>query len=1204
MNHIYRSIWNEKTGTFAATSENASSAGKKASSPTGVAGAAHFALKALSASLMLALGANVYALPPTGKVTAGSATITNTVPGTLVINQNTGNVVINWQSFNIAAGETVQFVQPDSNSVALNRVTGADPSSILGNLNANGKVFLVNPNGILFGKGASVNVGGLVGSTLGISDQDFMAGRYQFNGDGAGAVVNQGAIGAAGGYVALLGGQVDNQGAISAHRGTVALAAGKAITLDVLGGQLLNVTVDQGALKALVQNGGLVQADGGQVLMTAHAAGSLIASVVNNTGVIRAQTVENHNGIIRLLGDPANGQVNAGGTLDASGRGAGQTGGQVTVLGQHVAVLGKVDVAGDAGGGTALIGGNYQGKGVEAHATSAVLGEGAGIDADAVRSGNGGKIVLWSSGDTTVNGALTARGGAAAGNGGLIETSGKRVTRGAGSTVNTLAPRGATGTWLLDPINYTIATTGGDETPAQVTLSLASTNRVITATNDITVADALTWTTAQTLELNAGHDVRVNATMTASTAGSGIKLVAGNDVALKAGAAITASANGSVIDMGAGNDIVIDGAVTADGGGSVRMSANNSIRINALVGADGGPVTLRADNDGTGPGMVGGTVIFTGTGGVSAPNTTILFNPNGYANTKTEIAAYSAKVVGALDARAWVFVQGNNKTYDGTRAATLSFRGTPSQGGDVTLAPGSATFNDKQVGVGKPIDYSGYSLGGADIATFALFDGGTGKTSGNITPLAIVGGIAAASKIYDGNNAATITSRTLAGVLAGDTVNYSGGSATFFDANVGDGKTVTGTGLGLGGADAGNYTVNTVAVTAANITPAPLTITALDVTKMYGQVPTLSAFTSTALVNGETIGSVTETSAGRAATAPVPGPYAIVPSAATGGTFTPSNYTITYVNGWLTVTPAPLTITALNATKVYGQTPTLSAFTSSALQNGETIGSVTETSAGTLPTAAVPGPYAIIPSAATGGTFTPSNYTINYVNGSLVVTPAPLTVTASNATKVYGETPVLTAFTSTALQNGETIGSVTATSAGTQADASAPGPYAIVASAATGGTFTPANYAITYVNGALTVSAAPPVTVPPVVVPPVVVPPVVVPPVVVPPVVVPPVVVPPVVVPPVVVPPVGVPPVAPVTVQAPPVVIPKASVPSPVSPAVVPLPVALVVVPPSSKRVEWLPETPVAAPPLATPPAATPPAPYVPRRYAPKPDRN
>src|SRR6185369_9635157 len=138
-----------------------------------------------------------------------------------------------------------------------------------------------------------------------------------------------------------------------------------------------------------------------------------------------------------------------------------------------------------------------------------------------------------------------------------------------------------------------------------------------------------------------------------------------------------------------------------------------------------------------------------------------------------------------------------------------------------------------------------------------------------------------------------------------------------------------------------------------------------------------------------TIGSVTETSPGTLAGAAVPGPYAITPSAASGGSFTPANYTITYVNGALSVTPAPLTVTASNATKTYGQTPVLTAFTDAGLVNGETIGSVTETSPGTLAGAAVPGPYAITPSAASGGSFTAANYTITYVNGALSVTPAP-----------------------------------------------------------------------------------------------------------------------------------------------------------------------------------------------------------------------
>src|ERR1039458_1266163 len=363
MNRIYRSIWNDTTSTFVAVSENAKSDGKKSSpGATAVAGGARFALNGLAVSLMLAFGSNVCALPTGGAVSAGSASIAGAA-GKMTISQSSQNVAINWQGFNIGQAEAVQFVQPNSSSVALNRVLGSDPSNILGSLSANGTVFLVNPNGILFGKGAQVNVGGLVASTLNITDGDFMAGRYKFAGAGNGTILNQGSINADGGYVALLGANVNNQGVISAKLGTVALAAGNAVTLDVAGDGLLNVTVDQGAVNALVQNGGLIRADGGQVLLTAQAAGNLLNTVVNNTGIIEAQTVENHNGTIRLLGDMQSGTVNVSGTLDASGTGAGQTGGSVLITGHHVGLFdqAKIDASGDAGGGTVLVGGNFPG---------------------------------------------------------------------------------------------------------------------------------------------------------------------------------------------------------------------------------------------------------------------------------------------------------------------------------------------------------------------------------------------------------------------------------------------------------------------------------------------------------------------------------------------------------------------------------------------------------------------------------------------------------------------------------------------------------------------------------------------------------------------------------------------------------------------------------------------------------------------------
>jgi filamentous hemagglutinin family protein len=1215
MNSIYRSIWNDATGAFVAVSENAASGGKKASSCTSASpGTAVFAMTMLAVSLMMA-GTGAYAAPAGGVVSAGAAGIGGT-PGKMVITQSSQNVAINWQSFNIAAGESVRFVQPNSNAVALNRVVGGDPSSILGSLSANGKVFLVNPNGILFGKGASVNVGGLVASSLNIADADFMAGNYRFSGAGTGAVANHGAINAPGGYVALLGANVGNDGVIAARLGSVAMVAGSAMTLDVAGDGLLNVAVSEGAVNALVQNGGLIQADGGQVLLSARAAGGLLQGAVNNTGVIEARSLENRNGTIRLVGDAQTGVVRVAGTLDASGLAPGQAGGTVQVLGDAVHLSGAtVNASGDAGGGLVQIGGNFYGDAALPAARTTVV-EGGAVKADAIRTGNGGRIAVWSNADTTVNTTLSARGGAGIGNGGYIETSGKNVTLGAANTVNTLAPNGKTGTWLLDPVDWKIALAGGDETPGQVRDSLASSDRLISATNDITVADALVWTTGQKLELSAGHDVLVQAAITASTAGSAIVLTAGNDVVVNA--AITASATGSRIVMTAGRDVTdtatitatATGAkiaiaagnnasvatVTADGGGSLDVIANGNVTVNGQISSDTGAVVLIADNDGTGPGTAGGTVNFIGPAAVNAMATTIRFNPATYASTTTEIAAYTTRVAsGALDARAWVLAQGDNKVYDGNRTATLSLRGDPNAANSVALVAGNANFADKNVGAGKAIAFDGYTLGGADQAKFALFapygsPAGAGTTTADITPRPLGVTALGTDKVYDGRTDALVTLAD--NRVAGDLLDVSSSAASFVDPNVGNGKAVNVTGITVTGADAANYSANATAATAASITPAPLSIQANDAFKTYGQTLTLSpaAFTQAGLVNGETVGSVSAASAGTVATANVAGsPYAITPSNARGGTFAASNYVITYLNGALVVAPAPLVITAGDASKSYGQVRVPTAWTTAGLRNGDTIASVSLTSAGTPATASVAGsPYAIVPASAAGGSWAPSNYAVTYVNGVMTVVPAALTVTASNVTKEFGATPVLTGFTSTGLANGETIGSVTGTSPGAVATAPAPGPYVITQTNAAGGTFTLENYTITYATGALTVNAAavvvPPVVVPPVTEPPVVVPPVVVPPVVVPQppvVVVPPVVVPDppvVVVPPVVVPPVAVPPApsAPVPVGASPApaVTPPAITPTVVPPAL--FATVLVAVPPSA----------VPAPVVVLPPAA------------------
>ena len=425
MNRIYRSIWNQATGAYSAVSENVKSAGKR-SLPGSAGGGAHFALTSMAAALMLGYGSLALAGPTGGTVVAGQANIGG-APGSTVINQGSQNAVINWANFNINKGESVQFVQPNSNAVALNRVLGNDGTTILGNLSANGKVFIVNPNGILFGQGASVNTAGLVASTLDISNADFMAGNYKFSGNGSGRVLNQGSISAPGGYVALLGANVSNEGTINARLGSVALAAGNAITLDVAGDGLLNVAVDRGAVGALVQNGGLIQADGGSVLLTAQAAGDLLRTVVNNTGVIEAHTIDTRSGTIKLLGDMQSGTVNASGTLDAS----------------------------------------------------------------------------------APDGKVGSRGG-------FVETSAAHVKLDDALKVTTASSHGLSGTWLIDPTDYTIAATGGDQTGAFFTNALKSTSVQIQSISggsgtlgDINVNDTISWSANQ-LKMTAQNNININ----------------------------------------------------------------------------------------------------------------------------------------------------------------------------------------------------------------------------------------------------------------------------------------------------------------------------------------------------------------------------------------------------------------------------------------------------------------------------------------------------------------------------------------------------------------------------------------------------------------------------------------------------------------------------------------------------------------------
>jgi filamentous hemagglutinin family protein len=327
MNHLYRLVWSRVANSWVAVAETARGKGKT-KNRTGKL-AARLTVAAFSATAAsFALPSFTYAANAAdATVTAGSGNVT-TVGTTTTINQTSQGLALDWTSLSTAANEALIFRQPNASAIALNRITGSNPSEMLGSLTANGQVFILNPNGVLFGAGSQVNVGGLVASTMSLSNADFEAGSFNFSGSGAGAVVNQGTMtAAAGGYLALLAPEVRNEGVMLASLGTALLAAGNKVTLSLDNGSLLGYSIDQGAINALAENRQLIQANGGQVLLSAKALDSLTSATVNNTGIIEAKTIQNKAGRILLMGDMASGTVNVAGTLDASAPNADGMGG-------------------------------------------------------------------------------------------------------------------------------------------------------------------------------------------------------------------------------------------------------------------------------------------------------------------------------------------------------------------------------------------------------------------------------------------------------------------------------------------------------------------------------------------------------------------------------------------------------------------------------------------------------------------------------------------------------------------------------------------------------------------------------------------------------------------------------------------------------------------------------------------------------------
>ncbi|OWS71738.1 hypothetical protein CBI30_06575, partial [Polynucleobacter aenigmaticus] len=463
MNKTFNLVWSHVSNTYVAVSEAVKSKGKGVSGSTLIVSTSAVLVMLLGGTLTQAAPPAPNQLPTGSAVVGGSATV-GQVGAVMQINQATSRAAINWQTFNVGSAATVNIAQPNASSVLLNRVLDTNASQIFGKVNANGQVYLVNPNGVYFSPSASVNVGGFLATTASISTSDFMSGLTTFSNNGAtGSIINNGNLTAMlGGYIALMAPSVINNGVIVAQMGTVALAAGSAYELQFAGNTLSNVRVTASTIDAFVSNGNAIYAPGGLIILSAQAAHDINSGIVGNIGNLDATGLTSNGGVIRLS---ASSTINAGGVIKAD------------AAPNSVGNGGKVDIIADL--------------------TNSVS-------------------------KTNVTGTITAKGGDLGGNGGLIDTSASHVNVADSAVVNTLAPKGDAGTWTIDPTDFTIAATGGNITGTVLAAQLAggsvniisSTGSPTQGSGDINVNDTVSWS-ANTLDLKAAHSININAPMNA-----------------------------------------------------------------------------------------------------------------------------------------------------------------------------------------------------------------------------------------------------------------------------------------------------------------------------------------------------------------------------------------------------------------------------------------------------------------------------------------------------------------------------------------------------------------------------------------------------------------------------------------------------------------------------------------------------------------
>jgi hypothetical protein len=633
----------------------------------------------------------LFALPEGGEVAAGQADFHS--DGSSLKITTSDKAIVNYQKFNIGEKEHVQFIQPSVKSSVLNRVTGKDPSKILGKLSGNGRVFLVNPSGIYFGPNASVNTGSFLASTLNIRDEDFLNDKFHFfqESDSEKArIVNEGMIAASPeGFVALFAPFIENSGSILARAGKIILAAAERVTLDFSGDGLIQFTVDGDLKQALIENYGQIEAAGGSVEISLRTARDAIKMVVNTDGITPATAIEESNGVIRLVstslitankirvegGDGS--KIDVRGAIDASNSNVGEKGGSVHLLGDDIRLTGaEIDASGDSGGGIVLIGGNYQGQGDTHTAQTTIVDDSSLIYADAYLDGDGGEVIVWADDIARFDGKIYARGGAAGGDGGFVETSGKKTLIVQEGYVNALAPNGKVGDWLLDPLSIIVASAG-----AGTLVQAANCGDVATA---LTIPASTINAAAANVLLCASTTISQTTAVNITTSGVGIEYRAGTTTTLSTN---TTTNNGAIQFTGAGASLLL-------GANIILTSAGGNVSFNGTINSSGAARTLNVN-------AAAGSISITGDIGTALALSTLTLTGNAgitLANIGTSSTAGSAGTTlsasaGAINFNGTNYFTSNSQSYTSAAGQNLKVNAGTNTTFKLTNAASTIAFN-------------------------------------------------------------------------------------------------------------------------------------------------------------------------------------------------------------------------------------------------------------------------------------------------------------------------------------------------------------------------------------------------------------------------------------------------------------------------------------------------------------------------------